>query len=164
MAGVEQGDEWTGLLGGFLVAGAGVGLINPVIAHVAVSVVPPEQSGMASGINDTFRQVGVAVGIAAYGALFLGRVESEITQTAPGADAHGLAEAVSSGNLPATTPKPVANAAQEGFLAGFNEILLIGAGIAILGAIASLVLVRSRDIVDAPEVVEGDALPAGAPA
>ena len=164
MAGVEQGDEWTGLLGGFLVAGAGIGLINPVIASVAVSVVPPEQSGMASGINDTFRQVGVAVGIAAYGALFLGRVESEITQTAPGADAHGLAEAVASGNLPATTPKPVADAAREGFLAGFNEITMIGAGVAIAGAIAALALVRSRDFEPGVEPQEGDALPAGAAA
>ena len=43
-----------------MLAGAGVGLINPVIADVAVSVVPKEQSGMASGINDTFRQVGIA--------------------------------------------------------------------------------------------------------
>ena len=46
--------------------GRGVGLLNPVIADVAVSVVPKEQSGMASGINDTFRQVGVVVGIAAW--------------------------------------------------------------------------------------------------
>jgi hypothetical protein len=29
MAGVQAGDEWTTLLGGFLVAGAGVGLLNP---------------------------------------------------------------------------------------------------------------------------------------
>ena len=34
---------------------------------------PRTQSGMASGINDTFRQVGVAVGIAAWGAIFVGR-------------------------------------------------------------------------------------------
>ena len=67
MSGIEAGDEWTTLLGGFLVAGAGVGLLNPVIADVAVSVVPKEQSGMAAGINDTFRQVGVAVGIAVLG-------------------------------------------------------------------------------------------------
>jgi hypothetical protein len=38
-----------------------------VIAEVAVSVVPKERSGMAAGINDTFRQVGVAVGIAVWG-------------------------------------------------------------------------------------------------
>jgi EmrB/QacA subfamily drug resistance transporter len=150
MAGVEQGDEWTGLLGGFLIAGAGIGLVNPVIANVAVSVVPPEQSGMASGINDTFRQVAIAVGIAAYGALFLARSESEIAERAPGADAHGLSEAVSSGNLPASAPDPVVDAAREGFIAGFNQITLIGAGLAIAGAVVSLVLVRSRDIRDAP--------------
>src|SRR5215207_5565779 len=62
VSGIDPSDSWTALLGGFLIAGAGVGLINPVIADVAVSVVPKEQSGMASGINDTFRQVGVAVG------------------------------------------------------------------------------------------------------
>jgi EmrB/QacA subfamily drug resistance transporter len=159
MAGIEQGDEWTGLLGGFLIAGAGIGLINPVIAHVAVSVVPPQQSGMASGINDTFRQVGIAVAIAAYGAIFLGTAESEIVERVPGADGHGLAEAVSSGNLPANTPDHVADAAREGFLAGFNQITLIGAAIAILGAVASLALIRSHDIRDAPEQVEGQAVP-----
>src|ERR687896_228520 len=73
MGGLDPADEWTALLGGFLLGGAGVGLINPVIADVAVSVVPKEQSGMAAGINDTFRQVGIAVGIAAWGAIFLGR-------------------------------------------------------------------------------------------
>ena len=87
MSGLETGDEWTTLLGGFLVAGAGVGLLNPVIADVAVSVVPKEQSGMASGINDTFRQVGIAVGIAAWGAIFLGRGESEVRELAAGTPA-----------------------------------------------------------------------------
>jgi EmrB/QacA subfamily drug resistance transporter len=163
MAGVEQGDEWTGLLGGFLIAGAGIGLINPVIANVAVSVVPPEQSGMASGINDTFRQVGIAVAIAGYGALFLGTAESEIVERVPGSDGHGLAEAVSSGNLPANTPEHVADAAREGFLAGFNQITLIGAGLAIAGAVASLLLVRSRDIRDAPEFAEAESREAGEP-
>jgi len=114
---------------------------------------------MASGINDTFRQVGIAVAIAAYGALFLGTAESEIVERVPGADGQGLAEAVSSGNLPAGTPEHVADAAREGFLAGFNQITLIGAAIAILGAIASLVLIRSRDIRDAPNEVEGQAVP-----
>ena len=78
MGGLDPTDEWTALLGGFLVAGAGVGLLNPVIADVALSVVPKEQSGMAAGINDTFRQVGIAVGIAAWGAIFLSRGASEV--------------------------------------------------------------------------------------
>src|SRR5436190_5044712 len=44
MSGIHAGDSWTGLLAGFLIAGAGVGLLNPVIADVALSVVPKEQS------------------------------------------------------------------------------------------------------------------------
>src|SRR3712207_3084116 len=84
MSGIDAGSEWTTLLGGFLVAGAGIGLLNPVIADVALSVVPKEQSGMASGINDTFRQVGIAVGIAAWGAIFLGRGADKVEELAAG--------------------------------------------------------------------------------
>ena len=72
MAGLDVDSDWTALLAGFVVSGVGVGLLNPVIADVALSVVPKERSGMAAGINDTFRQVGIAVGIAAWGAIFLG--------------------------------------------------------------------------------------------
>ena len=49
-------------LPGFIVAGAGVGLVNPALASTAIGVVPPQRSGMASGINSTFRQVGIATG------------------------------------------------------------------------------------------------------
>ena len=154
MSGVEEGDTWTTLLGGFLVGGVGIGLLNPPTAAVAVRVVERAQSGMAAGINNTFRQVGIAVGIAAYGALFLNRAESEIAERAPGGgDAHGLAEAVSSGNLPRGGPEEVVVAAREGFFAGFNEILLIGGGLALAGAVAAVVLVRPQDM-----KAEGDAV------
>ena len=69
---------WTALLPGFIVAGIGVGLLNPVIADVAVSVVSKDRSGMAAGINDTFRQVAIAVGVAAWGAIFLARGADKI--------------------------------------------------------------------------------------
>jgi predicted MFS family arabinose efflux permease len=42
------------------VAGLGVGLVNPPLASTAIGVVPPHQAGMASGVNSTFRQVGIA--------------------------------------------------------------------------------------------------------
>jgi EmrB/QacA subfamily drug resistance transporter len=170
MSGLEAGDEWTTLLGGFLVAGAGVGLLNPVIADVAVSVVPKEQSGMASGINDTFRQVGIAVGIAAWGAIFLGRGAGEVSELAAGTPAAAgdaprhLVEAASSGNLdqalaafPAETREAVAGAAGEGFLAGMNEILLLGGILALAGSILALILVREHEI--EREAVEPEAVP-----
>ena len=85
MSGLQLDSEWTALLLGFLVSGIGVGLLNPVIADVALSVVPKEQSGMAAGINDTFRQVGIAVGIAAWGAIFLGAGAAKTQEVAGGA-------------------------------------------------------------------------------
>jgi EmrB/QacA subfamily drug resistance transporter len=180
MGGIDPADEWTAMLGGFLVAGAGTGLLNPVIADVALSVVPKEQSGMAAGINDTFRQVGIAVGIAAWGAIFLSRGASKVEELAAGTPAatgerpRQLIEAASSGNLdtavaavPPGARGTVANAASEGFLAGFNEILLLGGIFSLAAALVALWLVRERDIeretpieLQAPQLApEGEPMP-----
>ncbi len=159
MGGIGASSEWTTLLVGFLIAGLAIGLINPVIADVAVSVVPREQSGMAAGINDTFRQVGVAVGIAVWGAVFVARGAERVSEVAAGTPVAGgetprrLVEAASSGDLDrvlATVPpdlRPtVAHAASEGFLAGLNEVLLLGGLVSFAGALLALWLVRERDI------------------
>ena len=67
---IEPGDDWTAMLAGFMVAGGGIGAVNPALATAAIGVVEPQRSGMASGINSTFRQVGIATGTAALGAIF----------------------------------------------------------------------------------------------
>ncbi len=66
-AGVDS--SWTALLPGLLVTSLGTGLFNPTGSALALNALPDEQSGLASGANDTFRQTGVAVGIAALGTL-----------------------------------------------------------------------------------------------
>ena len=172
MAGLDMGSTWTALLAGFLVGGAGIGLLNPVIADVAVSVVPKERSGMASGINDTFRQVGIAVGIATWGAIFLGRGADKVSELAAGTPAAAgerprqLVEATSSGNLDqalAAVPEPVREsveaAAREGFLAGLNEVLVLGGLLCFAGAIAALWLVREEEIERQPMAEEPPAAP-----
>jgi EmrB/QacA subfamily drug resistance transporter len=157
MSGLQMGSGWTALLAGFLISGVGVGLLNPVIADVALSVVPKERSGMAAGINDTFRQVGIAVGIAAWGAIFLGAGAARTHELAGGATsdvgARQLVEAASSGTLhqalaglPAQARAAAGNAAQQGFLHGLKEILLLGAVLSVAGSVLALWLVRERDI------------------
>src|SRR5215204_6024773 len=159
MSGIQAGSGWTTLLGGFLVAGAGVGLLNPVIAAVAVSVVPNQHSGMAAGINDTFRQVGIAVGIAVWGAILVGRGADKVaellagTPAASGERPRELLEAASSGNLDQAlaavappTRQLVANAAAEGFLTGLNVVLTLAALLSFAGAVLVLWLVRARTI------------------
>ena len=66
----RAGHDWTHLIPGFIVAGIGAGLVNVPLASTAVGVVEPARAGMASGINSTFRQVGIATGVAALGAIF----------------------------------------------------------------------------------------------
>jgi EmrB/QacA subfamily drug resistance transporter len=65
----DAGSTWTAILPGELVAGVGCGLFNPALTAVALGSAPIEQSGLAAGVNDTFRQAGIAVGVAALGAL-----------------------------------------------------------------------------------------------
>ena len=64
-----EDSSWLVLMPGFMTASIGTGLFNPALTNVALSSVPPEQSGVAAGVNDTFRQAGIAVGVAALGAL-----------------------------------------------------------------------------------------------
>jgi EmrB/QacA subfamily drug resistance transporter len=73
MHGITPSSGWTTLLAGFIVGGIGIGLVNAPLAVTAVSVVEPRRAGMASGVNNTFRQVGIATGIAALGAIFQSR-------------------------------------------------------------------------------------------
>jgi predicted MFS family arabinose efflux permease len=161
MHGVTINSKWTTLLGGFILSGVGIGMVNPPLASTAIGVVPPQQSGMASGINTTFRQVGIATGIAALGAIFQSRVESKLADALAGTPAagraHQLAEAIASGGAkqaiagapPAARPR-IELAANEAFIAGLNDILLVGVGIALVGAVAALVLVRQSDFTVAP--------------
>ena len=153
MRGVEPGSEWTTLLLGFIVAGAGVGLANPGIGQAAIAVVPQERAGMGSGINTTFRQIGIATGVAALGAIFQSRIESKLAQTLPGAKA-GLGEAVASGGskaaerlVPAAQRARVGEAATAAFTGAFNEITLIAGLIVLVGAVAGFALVRGDDFV-----------------
>ena len=76
MAFTHPDSTWTVLLPGFIVGGAGIGMVNPVLASGAISVVQPQRSGMASGSNNTFRQVGIATGIAVLGAIFQSQIVS----------------------------------------------------------------------------------------
>jgi Major Facilitator Superfamily len=157
--GLDADSEWTALLYGLLLMGAGIGLVNPTVSEAAIGVVPAAKAATGAAINNTFRQVGVAVGIAAFGAVFQGRVESKLGDLlASGPPAlHGqageLAPAVSSGNaeaaIAAAPPEAqafLADAAREAFLSGLNEIFLIAGVTALIGAALSLVLIRARDL------------------
>ena len=78
MRGITPTDDWTHLLPGMVVAGVGCGLVNVPLASTAVGVVEPARAGMASGINSTFRQIGIATGVAALGSILASEVSSSV--------------------------------------------------------------------------------------
>jgi EmrB/QacA subfamily drug resistance transporter len=156
MHGLGADSSLSALLPGFILAGAGIGIANPGIGQAAIAVVPVEKAGMGSGINTTFRQAGIATGIAGLGAIFQAQVNSKLAQVLPGAP-HGLGEAISSGGsraaaaaVPPGRRAEVVHAAKVAFVSGFNEILLIGAVICLVGAVLGFVLVRPRDFAQSP--------------
>src|SRR4051794_36706170 len=150
MRGIAAGSEWTALLAGFVIAGIGIGTTNPGIGQAAIAVVPVEKSGMGSGINTTFRQVGIATGVAGLGAVFQGQVNSKLGEELPHVPS-GLGEAVASGGSRAVgemgLPNHIQHAADVAFVSGMNSILAIGAIVCFLGAVCGFLLVRSEDFV-----------------
>jgi EmrB/QacA subfamily drug resistance transporter len=157
MRGLNAGSTWTHLIPGMIVGGLGIGLVNPPLASTAVGVVPPQRAGMASGINSTFRQVGIATGIALLGTLFSSQVKSavETRVTAVPALSHQgpkIAAAVQSGEigqliakLPPQARQTVGMITRGAFATGLNSILLVAAIIAFVAGVISLLTIRSRD-------------------
>lgn len=151
MHGITVNSEWTALLVGFLLAGIGTGITNPGIGQAAIAVVPVEKSGMGSGINSTFRQVGISTGVAALGAVFQSQVNSKLGELLPHAP-KGLGEVVASGgsravaalNLPPGIQAKAVHASDVAFVGAFNTIILIAAILSFVGAAAGFLLTRSE--------------------
>ena len=142
MYGLDAHSGWTALLAGFVVGGIGIGIANPALAAGALRVVDPARTGMASGINNTFRLAGVAVGVAALGALLENRVEGSLAATV-GANAHGLGAAASSAGVRAVQGRPgLVEPVTAAFATGLNDLLLVGAAVLLIGAVTAALLLR----------------------
>jgi EmrB/QacA subfamily drug resistance transporter len=175
---VSPSSGWTVLIPGFVLEGIGIGLVNPPLASTAVGVVPPARSGMASGINNTFRQVGVATGIAGLGAVFTHQLSSHAKSSLIASGqahevlgaVHGpLGRALEAGQareiaarLHPAAAHALHHAYQVAFVDAFTVILWIAAVIAFVGAVAAVVLVRSRDFARSEVSVPAQVEPAGA--
>ena len=100
------------LVPGLILAGLGVGAALPNLASAVLSAVPRERSGMASGALNTFRQLGFALGVAVFGAVFDHRVNA--------------------------SPADV----RAGFASGLNAALMLAGVLAVAAAVLVLLLVR----------------------
>jgi MFS family permease len=111
------------LLPGFLLIGFGLGFSFVPISIAALAGVQPAEAGLASGLINTSQQIGGALGIAALSTIASSRTD----------------DAVASG-----TALPTA------LVDGFQGAFIAGAIIAALGIVASLTLIRRRELEQVP--------------
>ena len=131
-----NGSFLSDILGPSLLAAIGLGLGFVTSTIAAVAGVKPHEQGLASGLINTSQQVGGAIGLAVLATLATTRTN------------HVLATGTSS--LP------------HALVEGFQVAFLGGAIIAALGAVLTLVLIRTRDSRAHLELTQAEARPAHA--
>jgi EmrB/QacA subfamily drug resistance transporter len=104
-----------------IVGGAGMALVMTPMTAAAMSAVPINKAGVGSGMLNTFRQVGGALGIAVMGAILSNRQTAQL---------HAGATRV------------------EAFMSGLHEALYVGAAVAFGAALVAAALIRSHAVGD----------------
>jgi EmrB/QacA subfamily drug resistance transporter len=122
---VSVGGSYLGdLLPGFLLVGFGIGFAFVPISIAALAGVQSAEAGLASGLINTSQQIGGALGIAALSTIASSRTDSA---------------------LAGGTPLPTA------LVDGFTNAFIAGTVIAALGILASLTLIRRRELETVPD-------------
>lgn len=76
--GIGTGSSAWALVPGFLLFGLGMGLLMSQASNMTLSAVSVKQSGEASGVNSTLRQVGASLGSAIMGAILLSTLSGNL--------------------------------------------------------------------------------------
>jgi MFS family permease len=120
LTGISAGGEYAAdLLPALLVTGLGIGSGFVAISIGALEGVEERDAGLASGIANTTQQIGAALGVAVLSTVALARAESVAADTPATSQAVAVTE-------------------------GFQLALQVGAGFALVAALAAAVLVRGR--------------------
>ncbi|MBL1073910.1 MFS transporter [Nocardia sp. 2] len=155
---VDAESTWTALIPAMVLIGLGMGMFNPPRAAFSIAVTTPDRAGMASGVNETFQQAGMAIGIAAVGAFFQNRVtaafeESEVARTVFADRTSEAGEAVAAGGpaaltaeLPAAVGAAVHDAAQAAFVSGLHSAMVLAAVVATIAGVIALATMRRGDL------------------
>jgi EmrB/QacA subfamily drug resistance transporter len=147
------------LLPGFILMGAGMGLVMSPMSTAAMNAVDRTKSGAASGVLSMFRMVGGTFGVAIMGALVTTIGRSQIDQLlphVPAATRATIANSIGSGSAAAShAPARVTAAVNQAFVSALSTGLTITASIAVGGAVLAWSLIR-RSTAPAPQRAAGD--------
>ena len=154
LSGATVSSNYTSILPGIMLLGAGAGLAMPAATESVMGSLPKDDTGVGAAANGTFLQTGGALGVAVIGSLLNTRYAGNLTAAlAPYHVPAGVSQAIT-GSLGAALEvaarvggqagAELAGAARSAFVSGMDLGLLTGAGVAIGGCLVALVLLPRR--------------------
>ncbi|MEV5886897.1 MFS transporter [Streptomyces sp. NPDC052020] len=139
------------LVTGIVVMSAGITLVMTITSDLVIATAPPDRAGSVSGLSQTATEFGGAFGVAILGSIgtavyrddIAGRVPADLPREAVRSARDTLGGAVeASRHLPARTGDELLTAAREAFAHGLRAASWTAAGLLLLMAVVSLVLLR----------------------
>lgn len=132
------------LVGSMVLVSTGMAVAMSPTTDLLMSAVPKSRAGMGSAMNDTTRELGGSLGIAILGSLLASQyatsikpVAMQVPEAARAAVEHSLAGALTVAARAGDAGIPLANAAKQAWIDGYQHSLLIGA---VIIAIASIIV------------------------
>ncbi len=147
-------DSGYGLVAAVLgVLGLGMGMTMAPATESVMGSLPLAKSGVGSAVNDATRTLGGALGVAVLGSLLSSGYRAGMDGMSAAAQ-DSLAGALGlAGRLGGAEGGALAGAAQQAFVDGMHTAVLVGAGIALAGALLAAVALPAREAVAFPEPV-----------
>jgi len=119
--------------------GVGMGFTLPAAMAMATNALTAGRAGSGSALLQALRQVAGTVGVAVLGTVLASVYRGGLTLDGLAADAAALARTGVSGGIAATAGSPALTAeVHSAFVDGMDRVLLICAGLAILGVLVAL--------------------------
>jgi EmrB/QacA subfamily drug resistance transporter len=163
ISGATPTATYASALPGMIMLGVGSGLVLPSATGSVMGSLPSEHTGVGSGTNGTFIQVGGALGVAVIGSLLSTRYEHRMTSAlapyhVPRAVEHvilgSLGGALSvARHIGGTVGVLLTQFARPAFISGMDLGLLVGAAVALAAAVVALLALPSRPGTEKPKVV-----------
>ncbi|MFI6991208.1 DHA2 family efflux MFS transporter permease subunit [Nonomuraea wenchangensis] len=136
---------WT-LVPWLVLYGFGVGFASAQLPNLTLAQVPPQQSGVASGLQSAIRQLGAAIGIAVLGSILVTGLGSAMADRLPADPALGKAVRDSAGAAVAMIKDPAKHAAAVAAAADATRRVTVFTGIALLGGVGVTLLLPDTGV------------------
>ncbi|MCI0711542.1 MAG: MFS transporter [Chloroflexi bacterium] len=157
MSGFEVSSTYGDIVVGLIIIATGMGLaVSPATDSIMGSV-PPNKAGVGSAMNDTTRELGGAMGVAVLGTIMNSRYIADVETLRqqipilPDDAFSGISDSIQAAHIIAADPRvpdfareAIISTADQAFVAGMNEAMLIGSAIMLFAAVVAYVLLPNQ--------------------